>query len=366
MTQVSRRSGRSQTKTWSSFGNLGRKPSEYEVVTHNMNHTFGGSEQPLEMGPDVHGNVWLREHRDARIFGVSDWNQFRDPDELTYRKYCTVQDEQETYVDGLLHDFTDVKKSDAGLSGQALDFLQLTMAPCRYLGHGQQMLSAYIQQLAPSAYAANCATFQTADALRRVQRVAYRTKQLANAYPERGFGTSERRVWEHEPDWQPIRNAIELALVQYDFDRAFVNFQLVLRPILDNLFLNQLADVAYSLGAEADALIARNLYLDSLRANRWSIALAKFVQDQNPNCRQELRRILAEESSQAAELIKAGARLLARHATVETADRFGVLESKGWFGKGRFVEKTVADAVSARVFTEWTEFVSEAGLGSDA
>ena len=46
-----------RVKTWSSFGNLGRKPSEYEIVTHDMNHTVGAT--PLEMGPEVHGNQWL-------------------------------------------------------------------------------------------------------------------------------------------------------------------------------------------------------------------------------------------------------------------------------------------------------------------
>lgn len=366
MTQVSKRSVRSRTKTWSSFGNLGRRPSEYEIVTHNMNHTYGGSAEPLEMGPNVNGNVWLREHRDQRLFGVSDWNQFRDPDELTYRKYCTLQDEQETYVDCLLRDFTDAKKSDAKLSTEALNFLQLTMTPCRYLGHGEQMLSAYIQQMAPSAYAGNCATFQTADALRRVQRVAYRTKQLANAYPGRGFGSSERRMWEQEPDWQPVRKAIELALVEYDFDRAFVKFQLVLRPILDNLFLNQFADVAHTLGAEADALISRNLYLDSQRANRWSNGLAQYVMNQNPKGRDELRLVLADERAQAGELIQVGARLLARYATSDTAEHFSIRDGKGWFGKGRHIENSVADAISARVFGEWTAFVDEVGLGSDA
>ena len=53
-----------RAKTWSSFGQLGRKPSEYEVVTHDMNHTVGAI--PLEMGSEVHGNRWLIRHRDGR------------------------------------------------------------------------------------------------------------------------------------------------------------------------------------------------------------------------------------------------------------------------------------------------------------
>ena len=33
---------RPQLRTWSAFGELGRRPSEYEIVTHKMNHTHCG------------------------------------------------------------------------------------------------------------------------------------------------------------------------------------------------------------------------------------------------------------------------------------------------------------------------------------
>lgn len=363
MTENAPRLLRARAKTWSSLGNLGRKPTEYEIVTHNMNHTYGGENAPLEMGPDVHGNVWLRAHRDQRLFGVTDWDGFRDPDELTYRKYCLLQDEQETYVDGLLRDFTQTKKADAALSDGALQFLQLAMTPCRYLGHGEQMLSAYIQQLAPSSYVANCASFQTADTLRRVQRLAYRTRQLDNAHPLRSFG-SERETWERDADWQPIRKAIELLLVEYDFDRAFVGFQLVVKPIADNLFLNQFAQVAHSLGAEIDALIAANLYLDTMRANRWSLALARYVQRQNPDSRSALRRLVAEQSELGEAVMSAGARLLARHATPATAEIYSVRDDRGWFGRGRTTG--IAEAIQSRMRSDWTAFIGEAGLGTDA
>jgi toluene monooxygenase system protein E len=87
------------------------------------------------------------------------------------------------------------------------------------------MLSAYLQQLAVSSYVGNCAAFQTADQLRRVQLTAYRTTQLRLTHEGRGFGTGERHRWEADPNWQPIRKAIELAFVEYDWDRAFVRRQ---------------------------------------------------------------------------------------------------------------------------------------------
>ena len=67
------------------------------------------------------------------------------------------------------------------------------MTPTRYLAHGQQIMAAYLQQLARSSYVASCAAFQTADQLRRVQRVAYRTKQLEIAHPTYGFGSSSEK-----------------------------------------------------------------------------------------------------------------------------------------------------------------------------
>ncbi len=41
------------------------------------------------------------------------------------------------------------------------------------------MRAAYVAQMAPSSRITNCASFQTGGEMRRVQRIAYRTVQLA-------------------------------------------------------------------------------------------------------------------------------------------------------------------------------------------
>lgn len=361
------RIGRKRARTWSSLGNLGRVPNEYEIVTHNMNHTYrndGG--QPLEMGPEVQGNVWLRQHRDEKVFGIKDWNDFRDPDQLTYRKYCQVQDERETYVDELIKNFTVAKKSDAQLSANALQLLGAVWTPQRYLAHGQQMLVAYLQQLAPSSYVGNCCTFQTADTLRRVQRIAYRTKQLDNAHPVRGFGHGERSLWEHDQQWQPIRRAIEVALTEYDFDRALCIYQFALKPVLDNLFLNQFSTVARSLGSDIDALIAENLYEDTRRHQRWSIALARFVTERNPEQRDAMRQILAEHSGVIDQVIAAGAGMLASHSNSATAEAYSLRRERSIFGRSANSDKSLADAIATRVQQEYQIFIKDAGLGTDS
>jgi len=41
MTAVTAKASRQrELRTWSAFGDLGRKPTEYEVVTHKSNHTM--------------------------------------------------------------------------------------------------------------------------------------------------------------------------------------------------------------------------------------------------------------------------------------------------------------------------------------
>ena len=302
-----------RAKTWSSFGNLGRKPSEYEIVTHHMNHTIGAS--PLEMGPEVHGNRWLRTHRDSIALDTTPLEQFRDPDTMTYRRYTTEQDQQETYVDGLLAQYGDVQHADEALSPAALELLQSALTPARYLGHGLQMLTAYVQQFARSNYVANCASFQTADQLRRVQRVAYRTRQLANAHPQFGFARRERSIWEQDPDWQPVREAIENLLVAYDWDEAFVGLNLVVKPLADELFLKIFAASAHNVGAELDAMLAENLFLDAQRSRRWSTAACRLLVQGSEANAERMHALLARWQPLGERMAEAGARLLTRHET---------------------------------------------------
>ena len=333
------RARRPKTKTWSRFGNLGRKPNEYEIVTHDLNHTITGP-TPLEMGPDVQGNVWLKRHRDSMPLTVPDWNGFRDPDQMTYRKYNTVQDQQETYVDGLMAEFTS-KQSDHSLAPAAVNLLATVLTPSRYLSHGLQMLSAYVQQLSPSSYIANCATFQTADQLRRVQLAAYRAKQLSETYPDRHFGTAERGQWETAACWQPIRELVERLLVAYDWHDAFVGTQLVLKPVTDLLTLHEFANVARGQGDDLDALIADNLYRDSERSQRWTAACARFLINAGDGNRAALLETLAHWRPLGEASITGGADLLTPYAGG-------------------------ADAVAARVRQGWARIIAEAGLGPDA
>jgi hypothetical protein len=331
-------------KTWSAFGNLGRRPSEYEIVTHKMNHTL--RDTPLELAPDSPGNLWLGRHRDSITLRVRDWDAFRDPDQLTYRKYVTCQDKSETYLDATMLAFARIGRAES-----EPDFLQTCLTPTRYLAHGLQMMSAYLQQMAPSTYVGNCAAFQTGDQLRRVQRVAYRTKQLDRAFPERLFGKSERIAWEQLPQWQGLRKGIERLLVTFDWDDVFVGLNLVVKPLADELTLRQFAIVARHLNAEIDALVADNLFLDAERSHRWSTALTRFaIADDRAN-RKHLDALVAKWRPLADEIVETGSRLLGSFSSgLNTADQIAAAATGAWQG---FLQGAGLQTESAECLNEY-------------
>src|SRR5262249_12499450 len=159
--------------------------------------------------------------------------------------------------------------------------------------HAQQMLSAYVQQLAPGSYIATAATFQTADQLRRVQLIAYRTTQLQRTHPGATFGTGERATWQEHPLWQPVREAVERAPVAFDGDEAFVATQLVVKPVADLLFLRELGRELIPAGSTLDSLILDNLWLDAQRSQRWSVALTRMLVEAGPANRDVLQAHLS-------------------------------------------------------------------------
>lgn len=269
-------------RTWSRFPALGRVPTEYEVLTHDLNYTLRpGRAAALESNPTTPANMWYRSYRDGSPLTVEDWNGFRDPDELTYRRYVTLQDEQETVTAGIMEEFARVDH-DAGLSPPWLDVLAGLLTTQRYPTHALQMAEAYVGSVAPSSYITNCAAFAAGDLLRRVALLAYRTRQLQLTHPDRGFGARDRGHWETNRGWQPARRALERVLTVYDWGECFTAINLVLRPTLDEVLLYRLGAAAQAAGDNLTWLLLENLRRDSERSGRWSAALARYAIDQRP------------------------------------------------------------------------------------
>ncbi len=89
-------------KTWSALAGNKKRPSEYEIVTYSLLYRNRNPDAAYEQSPDSMMNQWYRKHVRDSLLQHPDWDSFRDPDQVTYRAYTTMQDAHEEYVDGLI------------------------------------------------------------------------------------------------------------------------------------------------------------------------------------------------------------------------------------------------------------------------
>ena len=272
-------------KTWSAFLGTRKRPSEYEVVTAHLATRNRHADQAYELSPAplLPMNAWYKTHVSQSPLQHPSWDDFRDPDEVIYRTYTRMQDGQEHYVDGLLSEYDELGH-DGSLTAEWVDVLERLYTPARYLLHTLQMGSAYLLQVAPASTITACAAFQEGDDFRWLSRVAYRTRALQIAHPERGFVAGERRRWEEDPAWQGLRELLERALVAYDWGESFVALNLVARPAADEA-LRQLGRAAGRYGDVLLALMIDNQLRDADRSRRWSSALVKLAVERPLNAR---------------------------------------------------------------------------------
>jgi toluene monooxygenase system protein E len=269
-------------KTWSHLAARRRKPSEYEIVSTNLHYTTDRPDAPFELDPNFPMAQWFKKNRNASPLTHGDWNAFRDPDEIIYRTYNMLQDGQENYVYGLFDQFSARGHDamlDAGWAGQ----LARLYTPARYALHALQMGSAYLCQMAPASTISNCATYQTADTLRWLTHTAYRTKELSVSFPNLGFGTGERSLWENDPAWQGFRELLEKALVAFDWAESFVALNLVARPAFEEAVLRALGQAGRHNGDTLLGLLSDAQLVDAERHRRWSGALVKLALETEGN-----------------------------------------------------------------------------------
>jgi toluene monooxygenase system protein E len=270
-------------KTWSKLAGNKRRPSEYEIVTTNLQTRHRHRDQAYELSPapDLEMNNWYQKNVFDSPLQHDDWEEFRDPDGLIYRMYTRMQDSQEDYIDGLIDEHDDVEH-DKGLPAQWLDVLEQLYTPRRYLQSALQMNAAYILQIAPASTLTACAGFQEGDEFRWLSRTAYRARELQNAHPDRGFGTSERESWEQSPAWQGLRELMEKVLITYDWGENFVTANLVAKVAADET-LRQLGATARHFGDPLLYLMVDNQLRDSDRSRRWSAAVVEFCRAREGN-----------------------------------------------------------------------------------
>jgi hypothetical protein len=268
-------------RTYWHLAGLKHKPTAYEIGSTRVLY------YPGRGGFEVAHPVadWYQAHQAGSPFQVPDWDAFADPAAMTYRDYVARRHEQELFVTGL-HASIDGTDYDRELDPAWLDLFARVVAPLRFPVHGLQMIAAYVGQLAPGGRVAIAALFQTADELRRVQRLAYRLAELRQTYPE--LGRDARELWQTAPEWQPLRQIVERLLTCYDWGEAFVGLNLVLKPRFDELVMTHLAMLARGFEDDLLAKLFYSLNEDCRWHRAWSGELVRTALRARPENREPL------------------------------------------------------------------------------
>ncbi|WP_167099161.1 aromatic/alkene monooxygenase hydroxylase subunit beta [Mycobacterium sp. DL592] len=269
-------------KTWSVVGDTRRKPTEYEAVTGNFHYHFNRTPAPFDLDPGSEINQWYLKHREGSPLQAPDWEGFRDPAALNYRRYIALQHDREVYAEGVV-DHYEALDHDAKLDPAWVAVLERVYLPARFALHVLQITSLYVGQLGPSAYITNAAFFGAADELRALQWIAYRAKSLSLSHGTQLANTeATRRIWELDEAWQPAREVLERLLLAYDWGEAFTALNLVVKPTLDALLKEAFVDLASANGDGLTAALLQESRVDTTRNQAWSAALARYALAQNP------------------------------------------------------------------------------------
>jgi toluene monooxygenase system protein E len=275
-----------QQKTYWHLLQQKRMPTEYEIVTSKLLCYTGEGFTGKRFELDVPLKDWYRRYQEESPLVCSSWEKFRDPRETTYTKYTDLQRQKEIFVDGILAEI-ELIGYDAHLRPAWLHIFPRVVAPFRYPGHGFQMIASYIGQMAPSGRITIAAALQSGDEMRRVQRIAYRIRQLQLIYP--GFGADSKTLWQTDPVWQPLREVVEKLLITYDWAESFVGLNLVLKPLVDELFMKYLSDVALR---QDDYLLGQIFYSlneDCQWHRQWSTSLVRMAIEDNVRNRETIQ-----------------------------------------------------------------------------
>jgi len=279
-----------------------RMPTEYEIVTSKLLCYTGEGFTGKRFELDVPLQRWYQQYQEGSLLTCSSWEKFHDPRETTYSKYTDLQVDKETFVDSLMEEI-EVTGYDQRLRPSWALVLSNIVAPFRYPVHGLQMIAAYIGQMAPTGRLAITAALQAPDEVRRVERLAQRVRQLQLVHA--GFADDSKDLWQRNPLWQPLREMIEKLLIVYDWGESLVVLNLLLKPMLDELFLKHIGDLALREGDHLLGQIFYSLNEDCQWHREWTQALVQMAVEDTPANRQVIQSWIGKWHRSAAAGIEA-------------------------------------------------------------
>jgi len=226
---------------------------------------------------------FVDRHRSGGGLQCTDWERFNDPRSTTYASYVAAQRDKEVFVNAL---FAAAAHSDERLSPDWLQVLDQTLGTLCYPWHGLQMISAYIGSIAPSGKIVIASLFQSADEMRRVQRLTQRMCQLRTRRAD--LGERARVAWQSAPHWQPLRELIERLLVVYDFGEALTVLSSLVKPCLDGLFVSDFAELAREAGDDTLEKLLYSLGQDCQWQAEWSRELLRMAARESEHNRERI------------------------------------------------------------------------------
>lgn len=260
-----------------------RVPTTYDVATRQTNYDIGenyaGEVPRLAVSSEEALPQWYQEFREGSVIhgDPEAFESWRDPRELTYEKYNELMDKREVGIETLYEQAEVLERGTERDDDPWLEFQLNGFLPLRYPIHGLQMIASYLAMVAPSSTISTAMTLQATDEIRRQERLARRATQLSKAFPDKGFAESEREIWEDHDMWQPLREAIERLLIEYDWAKSLIGTNLVLKPLLDELMLAQYSTLFDENDSELYAQVLENFYLDADRHKEVGVSVGEHM-----------------------------------------------------------------------------------------
>jgi hypothetical protein len=315
----------STLKTYSHLASAKRIPSDYELVTSGLLYYPGrGFEVSVPLGG------FYAEHQAGSRLRLPEPERFADPRETTYARYVERAAESETRVDGVLASIEE-RRYDEKLAPRWKQKLADILGALRFPLHGLQMISAYVGQMAPGGRVTVSALCQCADEVRRIHRIAYRLTQLVLPSDPAAHG---KDLWQKDPAWQPLREAIERALCAFDWGEALVVLDVCVKPMIDEIFMHHLPAVAQG---EGDYLLGElfwPLAADCAWHQDWALGLLGTALEQAPENREAVSDWMAawqprvREAARALDALLPGAADAAERCRIAVESRFSTITPK--------------------------------------